>query len=162
MWVKLKWWVTFYDGGCVMVHKRMTHIWTMTHHSWGLICASYNWQLHNCYPSPFPIFQCWKFVREGPQQSPIQHWTRGRGIDRQNSIGCGNIFFADCLNEIQKKSSDFGFLAITREIFHGIAPNFGNRIIWHTYPDTSRCLYYCYVFQSLGTGQCKNVHVIRK
>ena len=69
MWVKLKWWVTFYDGGCVMVHKRMTHIWTMTHHSWGLICASYNWQLHNCYPSPFPIFQCWKFVRDGPQQA---------------------------------------------------------------------------------------------
>ena len=44
MWVK--WCVTLCDGGCVMVHKRMTHIGTMTHHSRGSIGASYNWQLH--------------------------------------------------------------------------------------------------------------------
>ena len=78
------------------------------------------------------------------------------------SVGVATIFFADCLNEIQKKSSDFGFLAITREIFHGIAPNFGDSIILHNFPDTSRCFYYCNVFRSLGTGQCKNVHIIRK
>ena len=41
------WWVAFNDWGCVMVHKSMTHIGTMTHHSRGSIGGSYKWQLHN-------------------------------------------------------------------------------------------------------------------
>ena len=29
----LKWCITFHDGGCVMLPKRMKHLGTLTHHS---------------------------------------------------------------------------------------------------------------------------------
>ena len=50
----------------------------------------------------------------------------------QMTISVPTIFFLDCLSKIQKKSSDFGFSAITLLILKELAPNWAC-IIRRTY-----------------------------
>ena len=99
---------------------QITEPTSLCHHS----MESLSLPLHPNLPHP-PSINVGEIDETADDMTSINIAPGGRGNQfYENRLRCANIFFQDCLSEMVKKSSVFGFLALTFLVFKITAPNF--------------------------------------